>query len=124
MNKAWTKLSKLFKWPLLIIITTLSFAAVTYIVNIYTITQNSFDSMLWRQSIKSQLQEQNEHYYNEIYDRYSQMHRDLNNYQSNTNQRLNSLENRVGSLEENNRGIQINNTNTNTQTFNGEDNED
>ena len=80
--------------------------------------------MLWRQSIESQLKQQNDHYYNEIYDRYSQTHRDLNNYQYNTNQRLSSLENRVDSLEKTTKGIQITNTNTNTQSINGDDYED
>lgn len=124
MEKIWTKLSRIFKWPLLIIITISAFAAVTYMVNVYTLSQNSFNSMLWRQSIESQLKQQNDHYYNEIYDRYSQTHRDLNNYQYNTNQRLSSLENRVDSLEKTTKGIQITNTNTNTQSINGDDYED
>ena len=69
--------------------------------------------------MESQLQEQNEQYFNEIYDRYSQTHGDLNNYQHITNQRLNSLENRVNNLEEFSSSIQINNTNIN----NGDRNE-
>lgn len=51
------------------------------------------------QSTEERLRQQNDNYYNEIYDRYSRIHRDLNDYQYMTNRRLESLESRVNRIE-------------------------
>ena len=62
-------------------------------------TYESASRMTWQQSTEQQLQQQNESYYNEFYDRYSRITNDLTNYQLNTNRRLDSLESRVEQLE-------------------------
>lgn len=111
----------------LIVIVTLSLGA-SLLVFIYHTGSNSYDSFersLWLQSTEQQLKNQNEDYYNSLYDRYSRLHRDLNDYQYQANQRLTSLENRIKALEENvrNQGIVLNNTNTqiNNEGLNNED---
>lgn len=83
-------------------------------------SQDSLETGLWLQSTEQQLKNQNESYYNDLYDRYSRIHRDLNDYQHQTNQRLQSLENRVDRLEKSieHDGISINQT-----QINGDSNE-
>lgn len=63
-------------------------------------TKDTSSRMLWEQTTERQLQEQNEVYYNRIYERYSRMERDLTTYQSITNSRIESLSERVSKLEE------------------------
>jgi polyhydroxyalkanoate synthesis regulator phasin len=55
--------------------------------------------VLWEQSIETELRNENESYYEELYRRYSKMNSSLNDYQRNTQIRLDSLSNRVESLE-------------------------
>lgn len=43
--------------------------------------------------------ETNERYYNEVYDRYSRMSRDLTNYQRVTNKRIDTLSRRIEELK-------------------------
>lgn len=71
-----------------------------FIYNVWDTSSHYTDTRLWLQSTERQLKNQNESYYNELYDRYSRVHRDLNNYQSNTQIRLRRLENRISSIED------------------------
>lgn len=78
------------------------FAGMGLMFFLYITWEESSDSVntnLWLQSTEKRLEEQNDRYYNELYDRYSRIHRDLNDYQYQTNKRLESLENRIDSLE-------------------------
>lgn len=77
-------------------------------------TYESASRLSWMQSTERDLRSQNERYYNDVYDRYSKINRDLTNYQRLTNKRIESanqrleeikerikeLESEVGSLEE------------------------
>ena len=69
-------------------------------VNSYTITDNSSDRMLWEQSTERQLQDTVDSYSTRIYERYARMERDLTNYQTTTNKRIDSLYLRLKRLEE------------------------
>lgn len=80
-----------------VIILGMSMFALAYIT--WEKSQNTLETSLWLQSTEQQLKNQNEDYYNDLYDRYSRIHRDLNDYQYQTNKRLESLENRVSALE-------------------------
>lgn len=63
-------------------------------------TKDTSSRMLWEQTTEKQLKEQNEVYYNRIYERYSRMERDLTTYQTTTNRRIEYLSERVLKLEE------------------------
>lgn len=82
-----------------VVVVTASMITILYII--YEDAGESTDTSLWLQSVEQQLEEQNNNYYNELYDRYSRIHRDLNDYQYITNKRLESLENRVNQIEQN-----------------------
>lgn len=73
---------------------------VFFVYNTWDNSSKAIDTNLWLQSTERQLKNQNEEYYNELYDRYSRIHRDLNDYQYQTNRRLTSLENRIDRIEE------------------------
>lgn len=83
-------------------------------------SSNNASTHIWLQSAENRLEEQNEQYYNELYERYSRIHRDLNDYQYQTNKRLEWLENRITTMEKSIKegGISINQT-----QINGERNE-
>jgi len=67
-------------------------------------TNKSVNNMLWRQATEKQLQDQSDRYKDELYDRYSKINKNLNEYQYITGKRIESLENRVKILEENSKG--------------------
>lgn len=93
----WTK-KRLIKFSLVVF-----FAASLYAFTISSISINgtlqSANELTWKQSVERQLQQQNENYQEDIYERYSKTENLLTTYQSITNQRMNSLEDRVGELE-------------------------
>lgn len=68
-------------------------------MNSYNRTDISSDRMLWEQSTERQLQEQVESYSDHLYERYSRIERDLTNYQTTTNERLDFLYERLNRLE-------------------------
>jgi len=96
MNK-WIK--KKFKSFLITILT----LAVLYISIISAVSINNTykaaTEMTWQQSVERELQQQNESYQEDIYERYAKAERVLTSYQSITNKRMDSLEERVGDLE-------------------------
>ena len=69
-------------------------------MNSYTNTDESSDRMLWEQSTERQLQDAVDTYSTRIYERYARMERDLTNYQTTTNKRIDSLYLRLERLEE------------------------
>lgn len=82
-----------------IIIVSASISTVAFMIINYNDSNKALNTKLWLQSAEQQLELQNDKYYNELYERYSRIHRDLNDYQYNTNTRLSSLESRVNALE-------------------------
>lgn len=102
-------MSKTIKLSSLIIITALSLSILVYTFDSIYSTKEKTNNILWKQSVEQQLKERTEHYQNEIYDRYSTLERRMNNYQYNTNERLDHLEDR---LRDN--GVIINNLNNQT----------
>lgn len=100
-------MSKTLKLSSIIIITALSLSVLIYTFDSIYSTKRTTNDLLWKQSVQQQLKERTEEYQNEIYNRYSRLERDLNNYQYNTNKRLDHLEDR---LRDN--GITINNLNS------------
>lgn len=79
--------------------TTVGVFLVVFLYTTWKESSYSIDTSLWLQSAERRLEDQNERYYNELYDRYSRVHRDLNDYQYLTNQRLESLEGRLRNIE-------------------------
>lgn len=68
----------------------------------FSITMSSEDSvnqMLWRQSVEKKIEDAQATFQNQIYDRYSRLDRNLNDYQYIIGKRVESLENRVKNLE-------------------------
>lgn len=99
----------------------LVFITVLVVVIVWTDSEDSLDRGLWLQSTEQQLKEQNEQYYNELYDRYSKLQRDLIDYQKNTNNRIDILESRIESLESRFlQGITPSHTYINNNQVNGE----
>ena len=103
-------LPKYMKWPLLLLMSTTCLSVVFYVVQSSVSSHNAVDNALWRDSVEKRIEEKSEKYYDEVYSRFSTMHRDLNNYQYNTTQSLRSLDNRIENLEKNN-SVNITNTN-------------
>lgn len=62
-------------------------------------TYESAVRVSWMQSTERQLRQENERYYNDVYDRYSRMSRDLTNYQRSTNERIESANKRIEKLK-------------------------
>lgn len=103
-------LPKYLKWPLLLLVSTACLSIIFYAVQSSISSHNAVNNALWRNSVEKRLEETSEQYYDEVYDRFSAMHRDLNTYQYNANERMRSLDNRIENLEKN---TPINITNTN-----------
>lgn len=85
-----------------IILIAIFMCGVSLAVFTYTVWNNSGDALergLWLQSTEQQLKEQNDEYYNELYNRYSKIQRDMIDYQKSTNNRMDILEKRIESLE-------------------------
>jgi len=73
--------------------------------------------------VEQQLQNTTEQYFNELYDRYSVLNRDMVEFQYNNNERYSMLERRIENLEERVRELERGSSNLtiqNTQINNGD----
>lgn len=62
-------------------------------------TQDTVNNVLWKQVTEKQLKQLTEDNFNNMYDKYNSINRDLQDYQYSTGKRIESLESRVGRLE-------------------------
>lgn len=79
-------------------------------------SRSSLDNMVNQQAVERKLQEQNERYYNDLYERYETAIRNLDDYQTDTNNQVEHLRERLerieGHLDRNSNNITINNDNS------------
>lgn len=118
MQKLWERYFVYFKGVLVTLIIVALIIAILIGLKLINSSSETYDRILWRQSVETTLENKIEAWNSEIYKKVSESQGDLTNYQYNTNQRLRSLENRMDRLEKTlqaNTNVQINNSNTNYQ---------
>lgn len=114
---------KTFKQIGRVFLVSVSVSVIIITYSVYMDTSNSLNTGLWLQSVEQQLQNTTEQYFNELYDRYSVLNRDMVEFQYNNNERYSMLERRIENLEERVRELERGSSNLtiqNTQINNGD----
>lgn len=114
---------KTFKQIGRVFLVSVSVSVIIITYSVYMDTSNSLNTGLWLQSVEQQLQNTTEQYFNELYDRYSVLNRDMVEFQYNNNERYSMLERRIENLEERVRELERGSNNLtiqNTQINNGD----
>lgn len=91
---------RLIRDIIVVIVISLGASVTVFTYQVWDGSNVSYDRSLWLQSTEQQLKNQNEEYYTNLYDRYSRIQRDLNDYQYFMQGRLETLEKRIENLEE------------------------